>query len=284
MNSDAEQPTLSTPTWPDAQDLEMDRRCKQVEERARTLGEFIKLIFSEVLWPNMGHFPIAQDAKFYPRVMRFCEPWPDWALRVYAEIIEVKIPTVPKAIILEHLRFLHFFIFDVEIHGKEMGKIPHIRGDSGKVFAAIAGHVFEHFEKALKDGKLTPTKTAENSAAGNEAPEVWTMEKFQKTFVPSILKSLQFSPEKFLDFNSAFNTARKNTFDKKGFPKESPLTPIYRKIFWNWPEIEQMSGPKALCEYLSPHLGHQHPDEKYERVKKICQRMQIAFKPFVKGQ
>ena len=49
--------------------------------------------------------------------------------------------------------------------------------------------------------------------------------------------------------------ARRKTFDKHGRPKESPLIPIYRVMLYNWITIENMSGPKELANFLTPHLA-----------------------------
>ena len=108
--------------------------------------------------------------------------------------------------------------------------------------------------------------------------------EFERDNALNIANFLKEKPSYLVEFQIGFVRALHNTFDQYGSQKETPLTPVYKKILSDWPEIELFSGPKELCEFLSPMLGNQHFEDKYERVKAICKRMQITFSPSVKGR
>jgi hypothetical protein len=74
--------------------------------------------------------------------------------------------------------------------------------------------------------------------------------------------------------------ARRKTFDKNGFPKESPLIPIYRVMLHNWITVEKMSGPKELANFLSPHLmgNSKSATGEITRIATLCSRLGLKFR------
>jgi hypothetical protein len=95
---------------------------------------------------------------------------------------------------------------------------------------------------------------------------------------------MELIPTGLFEFAVGFANAKQNTFDKQGWLRETTLTRIYGEIVENWPEIEELSGPTALCNFLSPVLkgNDNSPEMRLDRVNKICQRMGVRFQPFVK--
>lgn len=248
----------------------------------KTIGEIIrqaKLASLERLRPALP--PELQELAS-PRTLRYWEEWPDWVLRVAAEVFHVDVPTISKAEILETLRFVNFFVFVARIDGGPSPTLLKFPDPNPRTFGALVGHgvammmdLRQLFEEAR--GRIPEARLEEFRKRAS-------LEDFQCEIAPLVADYFKAEPTAFMAFQAGFSDAERNTFGKGGTRKETPLTPVYRKILDDWPEIEGLSGPKALTEYLSPLLGNQDFEDKYERVKAICKRMRITFKPFVKGR
>src|SRR5438046_9929894 len=90
----------------------------------------------------------------------------------------------------------------------------------------------------------------------------------------------------FSRLSEAVASAKDRTFDEQRGLKETTATKVYRAILADWPDVEALEGPTQLCRLLEKALqgSRNDPESKLDRVKKICARMGILFKPAVKGQ
>ena len=255
----------------------VEEQVQEIQKRARTLGEFVELVFVEVLLPLSADYPLLREERIKRRIQRYVKPWPLWVLRISAEVLAVRFPKVPKQTIFEGLRFLHFLALEFRIDGTNCDDPPPLPDFDKKVLGAMAGHLFAHFLRHEAAIQAIPVESPRGA-------KFRSLADLEKLFVPMLAEYLKEFPEGFLGFNSALEEAKESTFDKAGNLKETQLAPVYRKILSDWPEIECLSGPKALAERLSPLLRNRDFEDRYERVKKICQRMEITFQPFVKGQ
>jgi hypothetical protein len=241
------------------------------------MGEFVELCYVELSIPTL-------DERFSQRFPRYCKPWPVWVLRIATEVLAVRFPTIQKIKIFETLLALHYIALEFRLDGTNWDDRPPWSGVDEKFVGAMAGHFLAHFlrwEFLTQDPQEKNSRALVVAAPQGKRP---SLEDFEKRFVPILADHFKKFPAAFLDFQSAFAEAKDVTFDQFGFKKETPLAPIYLKILADWTEIECLSGPTALTEYLSPMLGNQEFEKKYERVKKLCQRMGITFPPVVKGQ
>ena len=48
----------------------IDFKILKIQERAQTIGEYVELVYTEVLLPNFPHHPIMRDEKFRRRLLR----------------------------------------------------------------------------------------------------------------------------------------------------------------------------------------------------------------------
>lgn len=248
----------------------------------KTFGEMFRRLEEGACERTRGYLPPDIHEKIWRHMFRYFDPWPDWVLRIAAEVLHVQLPTISKPAIQDALRFVHFIMLEARFDGSNKAAMPKLPELNPSIMGALVGHGLaysHHIRKRIEELKdVVPAERLEEIS--NQA----SLDKFHKKVVPAIGKYLQQKPESFVEFQAGYGHAERNTFDKHGSRKETPLTPIYEKILSDWPEIECLSGPKALTEYLSPLLGNQDFEDKYERVKAICKRMRITFKPFVKGR
>lgn len=213
-------------------------------------------------------------------MLRFCEEWPDWALRAGSEVIHVYVPTIQKQTILETLRWINHLVFVARIDGNEQTPMPNLPNFTPEHLGAIVGHALAlalHMNELFEESKdiLSPDQIAKYS-------EKLSLEKFQNEMSPFVGEVLKVKPLAFIDFQKGLANAQRNTFDKHGKFKETPLTPIYREIFSNWPEIERMSGPKELTHFLLKDKRNADFYAAYDNVKMMCSRLGITFAKPVK--
>jgi hypothetical protein len=158
-----------------------------------------------------------------------------------------------------------------------------------KILGTLIGHAFAmtahlrtKLETAVKSGVLTQEDAADFEA---EYAKQLSEEEFQREMQPHVSKYFDARPTKWVEFSEAMTVARRKTLDPDGSLKETTLTNVYSKILEDWPKVEEMSGPTELCAFLEPVLvgSENDPDKKLDRVKKLCRRLKIQFRPIVKG-
>jgi hypothetical protein len=226
--------------------------------------------------------PVQRDA-LLSDLLRYYRPWPEWTLRILVEVLSVWLPTVPKQQIRECVQFIHFLCFELRLDGSTPRNLiipPHL---DIKFLGSVVGHLIAISEKGRRDVARL---------ADNRAISPTEFAHFQKELATSELvlvlgEYLRVRPDIDLAaFSKALAEAKKKTFDSHGRPKDTTATEIYNTILANWPDIENMSGPSELCAFLEPVLkgSANDPEMKLDRVKKICARMGITFRPVVKGQ
>lgn len=213
----------------------------------------------------------------WDRISRYFEPWPDWVFRVAAEVYHVGFPTFPKDKIEGAFRAVHSFVFFTKLENVDYFGFLSEPEAINKALGGFAGHGMAHLERESK-------AVADMSPSDEKLTQIEAYNFYRVRMTNFISEQLKVWPEDSCVFLKALIMAEPKTFDVNGGLKESPLTPIYRKILYNWRHVESLSGPTALRDYLSPMLGNQHDEDKLERVKKISQRVGITFKKPVKGQ
>ena len=217
---------------------------------------------------------------------RHLEPWPDWVVRLAADLWSVQAPTIPKAKILETLRFIHFLVFEFRFYcpaSRASFRWPDI---DAKIMGAVIGHSVARMEKDkrefsefLEKSRLSKEKHAEFTAHLSE----FSIDGYMAELAPHLAECAKEYPAHVIPFMEGLAIAKANTFDKGGQLKAMPLRPVYQAIFSNWPKIERMSGPAELCRFLDPYLNEKAPDKKLERVKQIRRRLGIVFKRKARG-
>jgi len=285
MNPNESQPPAPANPQPDAAEL----RIEKIREGSVTLGQFVERVFVEVLRPNAPpDYPLFQNERFCKRVVRYCKPWPEWVLRIAAEVLAVRFPTVKKQTLFDCLRWLLFLAVEARIDQSNFESVPPAPKVDDRFMGAVAGHLLAHFIRHEPILRAAASQTPAQDKPGEPAKpdqkqSVPTLDELQQQFVPTIAGYFNDFPIGFLDFNSALAEAKANTFDKAGNVKDKHRTPIYRKILSDWVEIEGLSGPKELTDYLGPKLLNDPEFERrYDRVKHICSDFKITFQPFVK--
>ena len=248
-----------------------------------TLGQAFKNLYKSKLDVALSKYP-AEKRPNMEDFYRHFDPWPRWVLKIGVEVLRVSFPKVSKSVIEESLQCFNFYLLTAKIDGSNRNEAPPIPKLSGHDFGAILGHMTAHMKHGNeKAGEAREKNLLSDKESKHYATE-FSLDTFQNEIAPVICSFLKLRPTETVEFGLSFSAACGNTFTKHGGEKETPLTRIYRKIFSDWTEIENLSGPKALTEYLSELLGNQEFEKKYERVKVICKRMGITFKPLVKGQ
>jgi len=241
-------------------------------------GDTFASVFAQNFKAQLQNSGVPKETEIlvWERISRFFEPWPDWVFRIAAQVFHVQYPTFSKAKIYDVLRSIHYFVFFTTLEDfDDFESFPEPEIIS-EVLGAFTGHAMAHLERETN---------ASETLSADKSEGVEALKKSMDSMGNTAAKLFKKWPETFLIFQQSLIEAEDKTFDRRrGVPKETPLTPIYRKILYNWRIIESLSGPRALTEFLSQDLGNQHIEDKYERVKAICKRMQITFKPIVKGQ
>jgi len=185
---------------------------------------------------------------------------------------------IPRKTIFAHLRFAHAFVFELKFDGSMKIEALKFPGFDLRVFGALIGHCIALGESGLAmarelalAGKLSPEKLAEFTKDFSTDKVFGPLGDYMKARADSDLLPL---------FEGMVDAKRK-TFDRHGCSKETTATRIYRAIFDDWTEVEELSGPTQLCKFLDSTLSAESkdPDRKLERVKKICARMGIIFRP-----
>jgi hypothetical protein len=149
------------------------------------------------------------------------------------------------------------------------------------IIASHFGHILKHVESQQKTlGEQLTLGKITKEECDKALPELMTR-------VSEEILSDLFGRRKLYDISpsqisAAVEDARRSTLDAKGQCKETRLTPVYRMMLANWITIEGMTGPKELTHFLLPALGDKDFFVAYKRVKTICSRLRVRFRPRVK--
>ena len=260
-----------------------DEEIRRVFGDSKTFADFFKQHYQRNLEPFLKSVP--KGEKVFSRFMCYLDPRPDWVLRVAVEVVSVHFPTIKKEVIYDCFRFAHWFFFEMRFDGSGP-RPPEFPEIDPRVLGAMIGHMVVMPEtlrstaaEALKAGNLSPEKYA-------EYVEEFSSERFQIELQPHLNRYFKARPKEIIEVCEAIADAKKKTLDEQGRLKETTLTKVYSAILDDWPEIEELSGPTELCAFLKPvFIGNENdPEKRLDRVKKICRRMGIQFKPPVKGQ
>src|ERR1700722_5980300 len=90
----------------------------------KTLGEMFWRAYQPGMERTRGLVPPEVHESIWQPIRRFFEPWPDWVLRIAAEVYHVALPNVPKVTIEEAFRFIHFFALQAKIDGSSKDQMP----------------------------------------------------------------------------------------------------------------------------------------------------------------
>lgn len=263
-----------------------DRDFAKLFEQPISLSQALKTLYQEKLDVSLAKLPAEQADEITRGFYRSFEPWPEWVLRIASEVHHVSFPKIPTDTIFDVLQCFNFYLTKAKLDGSNQAEFPKMptisAGDCGAMFGHMAALISDYrkqVDEARKEGLLSRKSHAYYSKG-------FSIETFQQEMSPAVCEFFRIRPAAIVEFNLAFAKAMNETFDEMGLLRETTLTDIYRKILSEWPEVEGLSGPTALCEYLDPLLtgSGNDPEQKLDRVKKLCRRMGIVFVPFVKGQ
>jgi len=249
-----------------------------------TFSEFFKNKYLPVFVELEGRYP-SKGGMALRHIQRWFGPWPDWVLRMIVEILRVHGPTIPKPIINNTVRFGHNFLFVMKFDGstpKELLIMPEVDGCQ---LGALIGHMVAIIENDWPRIKEAYQKKLISTEDYKKFVDEFSVEKIQTEIQPHISNYFDMCPTKLIGFSESLAKAKQNTFDKHGSLKDTTLTKTYGNIVENWPEIEELSGPTELCAFLNPGMKKTAYlyESQLDRVKKICRRMDVKFKPPKEG-
>lgn len=212
--------------------------------------------------------------------MRFFRPWPDWVLRVAAEVWAVRFPRIPKQAIYDCFTFVHH-IFFCPIRG-EVTAHPEwtFFSDLPGLVHAMLGHMQAWRSRSrqlvaeLEAGPQSPSQ----QATLNETKK--KLEKLDAEFEKAVwnyIEAKRTRGDEVFAMMEDVGKAKRATFDKRGEPRVTTATPIYEKILAEWIKVESLGGMKELVALLDPVLGRRTWEQKYQLVKKLCQRVHLQF-------
>jgi hypothetical protein len=211
---------------------------------------------------------------------------------VTAEVWHVQFPTISKDVFFETFRVLNVFLFRCSMTadsfsrflGKSSGMERFNLEVMQLVMASFLGHSVEHLaatrndlDKRRKSGELSEKNY-------NQQLELLSLDVMETLMRETFALWSKDTSTKPADLTRAVEVARRETFDKYGRPKETPLTPIYRKMLSNWITVENMTGPKELVNFLYPNSKGDSEAAKRElsRISTLCSRLGVRFRGRVK--
>jgi hypothetical protein len=202
--------------------------------------------------------------------LRMLEPWPDWVLRIASELIAVRYPRVEKIVILELLEFVHALFFGLRVKSPQSITAVGLRDN----LIRLVGHLEAHTQRKFAEAEAKGVDSSELDAL-----KMQRTEEFSKGWLMLMTALAKLNEAPFGIMEKAVD-AKRATFDQNDNLRSTPATELYQAIFDNWQQVEKMSGQAELTEFLDPYLGKNRSQEQsYELVKKLCQRMEITFRP-----
>jgi hypothetical protein len=249
-----------------------------------TFADLGKRLYLPRLAAALAEIAPARKEAILTRFARRFDPWPEWVLNIGVEILKVYLPTIEKPALRSLVKCVHALFFELRLDDTTPpGTIPAPQLDT-EILGALWGHMTAFSEDCHKkvvqladEGVITPEKSVEFEKRVEPPPHV--NEAFAYYVNARGVTDLAKVAE-------AMAKAKGKTFDEQGGLKETSATKIYRAIFADWPDVESLAGPTELCNFLMPVLqgSRNDPELKLDRVKKICMRMGIVFRPAGKGQ
>jgi hypothetical protein len=253
---------------------------------AQALRAYVEPYYARIPRFACGPTPEADRARF-ERVFR---PWPKWVFRLAAEVWHVRCPTISKDTFSESFRVINAIMFRCSVDRVRSWSVVSSTIDRidlhamHVVLASFIGHSVEHFESARK--KLNALRQAGQLSEKDYAEQLETLSRC--SIEPAIREMFAtWSKEPGanpLDLTRALENARRQTFDRDGNLKETPLTPVYEVMLSNWIRVENMTGPKELLNFLSPEFKGSMEDAEREvgRIATLCSRLGVRFRGRVK--
>ena len=156
---------------------------------------------------------------------RHLEPWPDWVVRLAADLWSVQAPTIPKAKILETLRFIHFLVFEFRFYcpaSRASFRWPDI---DAKIMGAVIGHSVARMEKDkrefsefLEKSRLSKEKHAEFTAHLSE----FSIDGYMAELAPHLAECAKEYPAHVIPFMEGLAIAKANTIDTQRYIRRLP--------------------------------------------------------------
>jgi hypothetical protein len=216
---------------------------------------------------------------------RLFDPWPDWALRIAVEVISVHVPTIPKQLVSEVIRFFHDLNLVARLDGSDRESVRlELPKLDEQVLSAIIGHVIAHIfaqrdtaRALLEELRIISKGRLTDDRYNDYLRRLDGVNEINGLFSKFLNKRPTTNLSKFM---ASSTRAQERTFDVNGHLRTTTATDIYDAILRNWPKVEMLAGPSQLCDLLAPVLKGSggDPVDRLDRVKKICTRMGIRFK------
>jgi len=146
-------------------DAKYDARKSNAGTLVGILWTDSNLKFQKIAGKYPDHAKEIEFLKLY--FLRWLEPWPDWVLRISAEVLHVYVPKIKQREILEFLRLAHWFFYELKIHEEKIAPPVKLPPDFQKKFIQIIGHVRAHFFRIpqkisqIEGMKLSPSQISE---------------------------------------------------------------------------------------------------------------------------
>jgi hypothetical protein len=256
-------------------ELETTKKVAPIWQPHENFLKFYFRVVDERLRKTLQEFAPQIDADLILGLHeRLAEPWPAWVLHIAAKLIHLHAPTIKLADIESGIAWLHWIALEMTPDRKGKPPPPEFPGGRKEVME-ICGRAIGHVEatesaltrllEAFPDLLLSYREGAKK--------DLNPMMEFTKA------QLAEANLEEVAIFGTALADARSKTVDKNGEIRGTSASEAYRQMLWNWPEIEQMSGPSELCAFLRPHLGSGSEEHHLDRVKKMCRRLGIKFLP-----
>jgi len=252
--------------------------------KAKTPAGNLKFEIESKIMPMLAHDPNHPDLKNPKWFVSMLDPWPEWALRLAAEILSVHFPRVKKRNILNMLKFFHCICFEMEtdcdLENSPLAKydLSDFPEDALNEMISAVAHMQKHAE--VQKVKLETAKTKSEIWSEEDEKNLQKMQKGYEQMGEALLKLLgEEAPEKQMPTMGNAISAYNATYDKEGRTRDTTATVVYKQILKSWPEVQNLADTQALCDFLDPVLGHGDAEAKLDRVKKIVKRMGIEFRP-----
>ena len=258
-----------------------EEHLKNHRNVARALKAHMEPHYRRIPAIACGPTPETDQARFE----RIFQPWPKWVFRLGSELWHADYPTIDRDIFFQTFRVVNVFLFrfPTSPKAKDVAKWCLWERIDLRVVplmvASFMGHAVEHLEafrkkidEELATGKISPEQ---HSVALKQA----SLEQFDNLLRESFAtwsKSDEVGP---FELTRAVESARRKTVEQQKNPPKAALIPAYRTMLSNWITIEKMSGPKELTHLLMPVLGDKDFYVANVRVRQICSRLGVKFKP-----
>ena len=104
-----------------------------------TIGEMWLRVMEGPMERTRRYLPPVDHEEMWRPLRRYCEPWPDWVLRIAAEVLHVHFPTISKSTIEGVLRYFHFISLVARVDGSNQELRPPTPEMNPKILGALIG-------------------------------------------------------------------------------------------------------------------------------------------------